>query len=380
MKINKYSLEKDGNESQLVIYIPLSKEQLPMFAKHFGEQGDLEDLLKIEEVITPIEEIELEQELEEVETPGHYVELGDGTGKLPGEEMLTSPGKLDSEKDKEIEDEDVPGIGYRPNTIFADFKAGLLKDKKGGVLGEEELFNKLEHLANTFELPSVDMYYNRSGQDQALTKYQASLNYLVALASGLGEGKALSHAFAARYSLLPKRIKTKEGQLYFPHLEKEQSNLKIFGKLHKLFFQGIKDINDKVIIPVHFLRSSVKNNDKQEVVYYAAPWGSKSGKDSRIELDKRYTPFLEDLNKLLPYINDNPNDDQLSEDKRANLIEAGSIVAAWMLPSHFMLEGYPDSRAPHTVESGIELLNTYGGSYKEIAKIIKRVCYDHRKF
>lgn len=379
MKVKSYGIELVGQDSQLIIKIPLNQEQLSLYADHMKTQGDLEDLLEIKEKITLEEDTELNQDLEQVEAPttiGQYVELGDGTGKLDGEEMLKAPSVLDKEKDKEIENEDIAGNGYLPNTFFAKFKGGLLKDKKGGVLGEQELFDKLDHLVSTFELPELETYYNRSGQDQALTKYQASLNYLVALASGLGEGKALSHAFAARYSLLPKRIHS-EGQLWFPELEKESSKLKIFEKLHKLFFEDIKDNKGKLIHPPYFRRNAEKVGNELHVSYWVIPGNAKIG-DNRKELDKKYTPFLEDVSKLITYINDNPNDDTLAEDKRANMVEAVDLFGQWVLPSHFKLKDYPDSMNPHTVESGIEFLKAYGGSYVAIADVIKKICYDHK--
>ena len=95
------------------------------------------------------------------------------------------------------------------------------------------------------------------------------------------------------------------------------------------------------------------------------------------ELPDNYSAFLGSLKELLHYINDDPNDDELKGDRRANLVEACDLFSLFVLPSHLIIEGYSDSKDPHTVEQGLNFLKSYGGSYSRVGDLIKKVCYNH---
>jgi len=278
-------------------------------------------------------------------------------GQMPGDELMAS-----TESNKDIENEDVAGMGFLPNTKFANFKTNK----------EETFLETLEEISLNLDIPPVESYYNKQGQELDLTKYQAMLNYLVAQEKGLPNSQCLVNAVAARLSLLPKRIRDKNGKLYFPELEHEQRKLYIFSKLNDLFFNGAHYKDGRIIAPPMYTKGRSKKNPN-ETTYFSVMDGKET------ELIQKYASFLYHLSNLVGYINDDPNDNELDKDKQANLVEAVDVFSLWVLPSHFILKNHPESKDPHTVLSGIDLLKKFGGSYADVAGTIKKICYDHAK-
>jgi len=328
--------------------IKLSGYEAPDFVE---VDGVLYSLQKVGNAPPTPQESELEKAVQDSGTNGFSFFHEDG--KLRGAELLAA------ESDEKIQEEDIAGIGYLPNTTYDKFLEKY----------STKIFDLINSKALALDLPLVHGYYKEI--DSNLVRYQAVLNYLVARTFKLDHERALLHAFAAKYSLLPKRICDKNGKLYFPELADEQSNLKIFEKLHTLFFKDITDEKtQKVLHPAQFM----KKKEGGKLIYTAL---QSDGRRVKLEEDKNIK-FLDDLSTLLQYINDDPDDNDLVLDQYANMVEATIMFGNYVLPSHFQLKGDPTSKTAHTVSDGLIFLKKYGGSYTQVADAIKKVCYDHQ--